>query len=82
MGVRRGREEQEGGRGKRERERKERKRRKKERESRRGKGERKREKRKSVFRWSELVGQEVKDVYSTRAMLQEIGILPTLVYQF
>ena len=52
-------------------------------ESRKRKGEereRDREKRKSAFRRSELVGQEAKSVYSTRATLQEVGIFPTLVY--
>ena len=50
------------------------------REKKRRRGKRKIEKRKSAFRWSELVGPEVKSVYSTRATLQEVGILLTLVY--
>ena len=73
----------------------ERKKRKKDREIRRRKGERKREKRKLVFQRSKVgiltvgsrrsdgwnwLDQEVKSIYSTRAMLQEVGILPTLVY--
>ena len=66
----------------------ERKEREEKRERKRRNGERKREKRKSACSFSDRrrsngqnsSNEEVKFVYSTRSMLQEVGILPTVVY--
>ena len=69
--VRRGGEQQKGKEGKKI---------KKKRDKKRRKGERKKGKRKFTFQRSKLVGPRSKVVYSTRATLQEVGILPTLVY--
>ena len=67
-----GKKKGEGKKGKKERKRNER-------ERRRRKGERKKEKKKRCSDGWNSSNQEVKPVYSTSAMLQEVGILPTLV---